>query len=318
MSKNPYVFIVGCPRSGTTLLRRLVDAHPQIAITPETQWIPRFFKRQKGISSQGLVTSKLIDRLIGHRRFCLLGIGRDELVALLKARQPISYADFISGVFDLYGLAQGKQLVGDKTSGYVRNLQVLHELWPAARFVHIIRDGRDVCLSVVSWSKADRATGFLKSWRDDPISTAALWWSCNVHFGREVGQKLGAEQYCEIRYELLVAHAAVECAKLCDFLDVPYHDAMPHFYERRPAAATKMEADHAWLPVTSGLRDWRTQMSEVDVARFEAVAGDLLETLSYERAAKNLPLYATRYAHEFRRAFAEDALTKQWRLPQSW
>ena len=318
MSENPYVFIVGCPRSGTTLLRRVVDAHPQIAITPETQWIPRLFKRRKGLSPQGLVTPKLIDKLIAHRRFLLLGIGRDELVTLLKVREPISYADFVGGLFDLYGKARGKQLVGDKTSGYVRNLRALHELWPAARFVHVIRDGREVCLSVMSWSKVDRATGFFQSWDDDPVSTAALWWACNVRFGREIGQMLGPKLYYEIRYDLLVAHPAEECAKLCDFLDVHYSDAMPKFYENRPAVADEVEADHAWLPITSGLREWRSQMSELDVARFEAAAGDLLENLGYERAAKNLQPYAVQYAYEFRRAFAEDARSKHWRLPQCW
>ncbi len=318
MSENPYVFIVGCPRSGTTLLRRLVDAHPQIAITPETQWIPRFFTRRKGLSPQGLVTPKLIDKLVAHRRFFLLGIERDELVALLKSRQPISYADFVGGIFDLYGRARGKEWVGDKTSGYVRNLRVLHELWPAARFVHIIRDGRDVCLSVMSWSKADRATGFFQSWDHDPVSTAALWWSCNVHFGREVGQTLEKKKYYEIRYDLLVANPAEECAKLCEFLAVPYHDFMPQFHEHRPAVSAEIEADHAWMPVTSGLRDWRSQMSAVDVQRFEASAGDLLESLGYERAATSLQPAALQYAREFRRAFAQDAHSKPWRLPQCW
>jgi hypothetical protein len=89
MSENPYLFIVGCPRSGTTLLRRMVDAHPEIAITPETQWIPRFFKRRKGITPDGLVTPKVIDKLLEHRRFHLLGIGRDDLARLIGGGEPV-------------------------------------------------------------------------------------------------------------------------------------------------------------------------------------------------------------------------------------
>ena len=53
---NPYVFVVGCPRSGTTLFRHILDARPQIAITPEAHWIPRFFEERRGLTAEGVVT----------------------------------------------------------------------------------------------------------------------------------------------------------------------------------------------------------------------------------------------------------------------
>lgn len=316
--ENPYLFIVGCPRSGTTLLRRMVAAHREIAITPETQWIPRLFKRQKGLTPEGLVTPKVIDRLLEHRRFHLLGIGREDLEKLISPGEPVSYASFVGRIFDLYGKANRKRLVGDKTSGYVRNIRVLHALWPEARFVHIIRDGRDVALSVMNWSKAHRATGFFRTWAEDPVSTAALWWTCNVRFGREGSEGLGPRLYHEVRYESLLADPAGECAKLCAFLGVPYDDAMPRYHERRPAVAPDLDADHQWLPLTSGLRDWRSQMPAEAVERFEAAAGDLLDDLHCERAAPNPRPEAMRYAREFRRTFAEDARSLGWRLPECW
>jgi hypothetical protein len=200
----------------------------------------------------------------------------------------------------------------------VRNVRVLHTLWPNARFIHIIRDGRDVCLSVMTWSKADRATGFFRTWAEDPVSTAALWWMCNVRHGREEGEPLGQHLYHEICYESLVTDPAKECAKLCAFLGVPYDDAMPRYHEHRPTVAPGLEADHAWLPLTPGLRNWRSQMPAEDVERFEAAAGDLLDDLGYDRAAPNLRPEAMRYAHELRRAFIEDARSRRWRLPERW
>ena len=59
---NPFVFIVGCPRSGTTLLQRMVDAHSQIAIVPETHWIARWFEKRKGLTPEGFVRAKLIPK----------------------------------------------------------------------------------------------------------------------------------------------------------------------------------------------------------------------------------------------------------------
>ncbi len=148
IAQNPYFFIVGCKRSGTTLLRRVVNAHPQIAVSREMHWIPKWFEQRRGLTPEGLVTGKLVSRLLAYRKFSRLGVGGEELERLIGSDEPISYSSFVTGIFDLYGEGQGKRLVGAKEPGSVRNLRTLHDLWPAARFVHLIRDGRDVCLSI--------------------------------------------------------------------------------------------------------------------------------------------------------------------------
>ena len=87
---NPYVFIVGCPRSGTTLLRRLVDAHPHIAIIHQSRFIPNFFERRRGLTSEGLVTTKLVDRLLEARGVKNLETNRELLKSLVEAEEPLS------------------------------------------------------------------------------------------------------------------------------------------------------------------------------------------------------------------------------------
>src|SRR3989442_8404264 len=231
--QNPFLFIVGCPRSGTTLLQRIVNAHPQIAITPETHWIPRWFNRRKGLTAEGLVTPKLVSKLLEYHKFPKLQIGREQLESLLGSGEPVSFPSFVSGIYDLYGKAQGKPLVGDKTPDYVRSIPTLHALWARAKFVHLIRDGRDVCLSTMSWSKVRKGAGRFATWMVDAVATTALWWEWNVRLGREIGSSLGPELYYEMRYESLVADPAHECAALCAFLGVPYNDAMLRFHEGR-------------------------------------------------------------------------------------
>ena len=145
---NPYVFIVGCPRSGTTLFRHILDAHPTITITPEAHWIPKWFEERKGLTREGMVTPELIPQLLEHPKFALLRIGRAELLTLVKDGRPVDYASFVTGIFDLYGKAKAKELAGNKTPDSVRRMGTLHTLWPQARFIHLIRDGRDVALSL--------------------------------------------------------------------------------------------------------------------------------------------------------------------------
>jgi len=315
---EPFVFLVGCARSGTTLLQRIVDAHPQIAVTPELHWITDRFKNGSWMAPEGEVTAELLATLTEHKRFRQLECSRQEFAGLLEAGRPVSYPTFLNRLFALYGRKKGKPLVGNKTPAYVRRLPLFHQIWPGAKFVHIIRDGRDVCLSVLNWYHADRTAGRYSTWAEDPVSTTALWWERKVRLGQQGGESLPPDLYYEISYESLVHQPAEECAKLCAFLGVPYEEKMLRFHEGRTRNKPGLDAKKAWLPITPGLRDWRTQMPPADQERFEAVAGDLLDELGYPRAFPRPSAEVAERAARFRASFTEEMLREEEELPQSW
>jgi sulfotransferase family protein len=317
-SPNPFVFLVGCPRSGTTLLRRMLDAHPEVAITPETHWIPELLDRRAERDVNGAVTKEMVQALSTHRKFARLGIMAGELEALASEGQAQSYSSFVSRVFDLYGRKHGKSLVGDKTPGYVRKIAILNALWPRAGYVHLVRDGRDVCLSVLGWDRAERITGRFRTWVDDPVSTVALWWEWNVLLGREAGQRLGSGLYLEVGYEVLVVRPEHACGELCDFLELVYDDSMVRYHEGRTKTKSGLDAKHAWLPPTPGLRDWRSEMESTDLERFEAVAGSLLDELGYERAVSHPRLEAETKASRMRNSFIDELRSRRRPIPRSW
>ena len=122
------------------MVQRMVNAHPAIAITPESHWIPRLYAKAWALTPEGSVKPKLIRRLLGHPKFARLKISPEEIERLAGNGKPITYATLVSRIFDVYGERQGKPLVGDKTPDYVRSIETLHNLWPDARFVHVIRD----------------------------------------------------------------------------------------------------------------------------------------------------------------------------------
>jgi hypothetical protein len=318
---NPYVFVVGCARSGTTLLKRVLNAHPQMAITKETHWIPHLYRDRVGLTADGMVTRELLAKLFEDRRFVRLGIDEAELEKLLARGKPVSYADFVTGIFNAYGRAEGKPFVGDKTPIYGLEIELLHHLWPTAKFVHLIRDGRDVCLSVRNWKRKAGATGLeenFATWADDPVLTAAVWWKWRVRLTREAGEPLGSDLYYEVRYEALVNRPADECARLCDFLGVPYEESMLRFYEGRSRDDPGLSSKRAWLPITPGLRDWRTQMTPEDTERFEAAAGNLLDELGYDRAVLGPRPAALERAGRIRDLFVEEAEVRGRGLPVHW
>ncbi|MDQ7013379.1 MAG: sulfotransferase [Planctomycetota bacterium] len=284
----PLVFVVGCPRSGTTMLERMLDAHRDLAMAHETHWITKYGKRRRDVSRRGIVGADMLDRLYADRRFVRMAPERECLEKLL-ASQPTDYATFVRLVYDLYRRERAKAHVGDKsTGGYLRNLSRLHKICPASRVIHLIRDGRDVCLSMLTWPKARRAAGRHRLWEIDPVAATAVWWRWHVRSGIEDGRKLGDHVYREYRYEQLVADPSGQCAEICQYLGLAPDAGMAAFYQGRSEPATGRSANASWLAPTPGLRDWRTQMPDESIEMFEAIAGDTLAELGYERGVAQI------------------------------
>jgi Sulfotransferase family len=313
---NPFLFIVGCPRSGTTLLRRMVDAHPRIAIASEIGWIADRYEQRGGITPDGFVKPELLAWLAerGFGRYSPLPVSAEELEDLQRQEPLPAYADFVGWLFDRYGEKWDKDLVGNKTVDYVRRIPTLHALWPRAKFVHLIRDGRDVCLSVLGWRRAAKLAQRFATWESDPVATASLWWEWHVRLGREAGAELDSDLYYELRYEALVADPEAECRALCTFLGVAYDDAMPNFYEGQTKADGSLDAKHGWLPATPGLRDWGTQMPPPDLEAFEAVAGDLLAELGYARGSAGPTAELLERTEVLRERFEGRPLPRSWQV----
>jgi hypothetical protein len=314
---NPYVFFVGCSRSGTTLLRRIGDAHPELAVAPEQHWLPRYWEWRIALTPEGLVTRNLLDMLLADRRFAGLKLPFKRVAELVE-HGPMHYTRFVTDLFDLYGQVKGKRLVGEKTPKYVRYLPTLNELWPHAKVVHLIRDGRDIALSLLEWDKAERNVGRFPTWDEDRITTAALYWEWNVRLGREASVLLGPKRYYELRYESLVTDPELETRRLCDFLGLAHDPAMLRFYEGRAKSKPGLSAKKAWQPITAGVRNWRAQMNTEDLMRFETAAGGLLDELGYERPPVDASDDRLARAARLREAFDGYARSAGWRVPGAW
>lgn len=309
---NPYLFVVGCSRSGTTLLKRMIDAHPEVAIPLESHWITKYYRQGRGLSSRGYVRPRIIRSLQKQKKFGSLSLADDELEAILGNDRKLAFPDFVSQVYDLYGARQGKRLVGDKTPPYTREILLLHRLFPKSRFVHIFRDGRNVALSVLSWKRARVTVGRIGTFREDPVTTVALWWEWYVRLGREAGRLLGPETYTEVCYEHLLDAQEAECRRLCAFLGLEFDPGMLSYHEGRISDDPGLDAKAAWLPPTKGLRDWTTAMSDEDVLKFEAAAGELLTELGYPRRYPSPPEHVLRHAADLRARFDGRPLPTVW------
>ncbi len=264
-------FIVGCSRSGTTLLRLLLRSHPNLEIPSESHFIPLLY-RAFGNPSSDEEAWRMARRILKHPRVVFWNITAEK--------QDFSGCRSFSGVtrrlFEICAQKQGKPRWGDKTPEYVREIPLLVQLFPDAQVIHIVRDGRDVALS---WLRA--------GYHPRNLYMAASGWRERVTRGRSDGALLPADTYFELRYEGLLADPEATMRRVCEFLNETYDPAVlrPHVVpsERESLAAARGE----WHQPLTGviLRDnagkWKSRMSLRQRALFESVAGDLLDELGY-------------------------------------
>ena len=283
---NPCLFVVGCPRSGTTLLQRMLDAHPLLTVANDTHFIARAvsavapdWRDEPGALEAA--DTRLREWSRAYRRFPRLGL---DAAAVERAAAPRDgYARFVGRLYDELAVSRTKPFAGEKTPDYVSHLPLLHALFLDARFIHIVRDGRDVALSLLEWATPSKGPGRIPLWSRDPMAVCALWWRRGVEAGRRDGAELGAGRYLEVRYEELVASPERGLREIASFLDLPFAEEMLTFNRGRERRDSGRSAKSAWLGPTSGLRDWRRQMDAENIELFEALAGETLGSAGYVR-----------------------------------
>jgi hypothetical protein len=286
MDRMPFPFVVGSVRSGTTMLRLMLNRHPELAIPGEAYFPVQLWpRRQRYLGPAGFDMQLLTDDLLedpDHPDFRdNWGLDPEYVRAELPRRRADDYPDALRRVYELYAEAHGKPRYGNKTPVFVRRMGMLTEMFPEATFVHLIRDGRDVAMSMLE-----------QAWGPTRLTDAAALWKHLVEEGRSGGARLGSQRYLEVRYEELVADPESTLERVCAHIGVApspemlrYHeDALDHLPPRVHHLDQRLTR-----PPTAGLRDWRRAMSAADLETFEAIAGDLLEELGYETASVRGP-----------------------------
>lgn len=285
----PAPFIVGSPRSGTTLLRLMVDAHRSVAIPPETGFITpllRAYGTERALRRSVFVTMTRY----GWEDF---GIPPADLQSALAQIEPFSVGAAIRCFYQLYAARFGKPRWGNKTPLHCLYMRAIEQLLPEAHFIHIIRDGRDVALSL-------RERWFAPG---NDMTTLAAYWRRNVATAQAQGRR--CRHYLELRYEDLVLDTSGVLERVCAFLALDYDAGMLQYYGRAAerlqehgdqvvpslghvvTRADRLAAHSRTLtpPDPSRLSVWRQTMRVAERREFERVAGPLLASLGYDVGA---------------------------------
>ena len=263
------VFLVGMPRSGTKLLRDLLNRHPEIAIFPnESHFFPSFVRdgSKYGDLSRRESFGKLYadlaqTRFVRRIRAAGIEIDADQWFARLRGSEP---GHVLDALFECYAELAGTRIVGDKTPEYVTQVPLLSRLFPQAKFVHIIRDPRDYVISMrKAWGKS--------------LPRAVQRWKDGIRkFQRDA--RVCRTAFVEVRYEDLISDPRAVLTGVCTFLGVPFRDEMLTL--ERPSENLG-DTQGATVIVSDNFGKWRRELGAAEVRRVESIAGELMRELGY-------------------------------------
>ncbi len=272
MADNAPFFVVGAGRSGTTLLRLILTGHSRLHIPPET-WFLRPLLRDFPLT--GVLTQpqfeRAIDTMVRHERWPDMNLPEDDLRRQAAAlSQPT-----LSGLIDLAYRhlldASGKQRLGDKTPHYFAIVPELATLYPGARFIHLVRDGRDVA---ISWIDAGWQRYYEPGFE---------WPAAMAHLRRD--HAAFPDRVLAVRYEDLLRQPAEIARRICAFLGEAFEPAMLDWQDRTGLVASRDQHLHARLqrPISDdAIGVWRHRLSAVECFAVEACLHRELAQNDYE------------------------------------
>lgn len=251
-------FIVGCGRSGTTLLRVMLDSHDDVAVPPESLFIPDYLRSDKP-------APVLRQALLREYEIREWGLAASEA----DLADCDDGAALIARIHELYAHSKGKKRWGQKTPRLVRHGRLLKQHFPGARFIHVVRDPRAVANSLMR-SNVHRSNALY----------AARRWNNDVAAGLEL------EPVLTVAYEALVTDPEPELKRICEFLGLDYSPSMLSYTQKSVDYSAFYQDIHKKLadkPDPNRINAWRDKMDPRDIAVVESQLAVEIEPLGYER-----------------------------------
>ena len=283
---KPPIFIIGNPRSGTTLLRLMLTCHKNIVIPPECGFLVWLAEHHADWAwDEKRLVERFIPDLFACRKIETWEFNRGELVGYMMRHQPQTYAALVSCVYEFYGINRGRSFTrwGDKNTWYIQHIPEIRAIFPRAVFIHIVRDGRDIACSYRDIASRKLVGPYAPKFPTD-IEDIATEWVANLRLAG-LAKKQGP--ILEVRYEDLVRETRQELLALCRRLDEEFDPQMLYYYQFNLREILEPASFLPWKektiePLTaSPIGRYKHQLSLEDQEAFVAIAGAALRNYGY-------------------------------------
>lgn len=300
-------FIVGSDRSGTTLLRLIVNQHSQLSVPAET-WFLIDLVDEFGLDQtlDAAAVERAIEIVKAKGRWKNFSV-TDAQFAEIVRHAPMGLAEFFDRLMTYEIEGTGKPVWVDKSPEYVLHLDWLAPLFPEARFIHISRDGRDVFESLQP-----------RRWRGRTPWRIGQYWAACIDSADRARSALPADRWLWIKYEDLVLDLDVTVKQVCAFLGVAFEPAMLDFHESAAGNVPEqslVKGFHKKLlrpPAATDVYRWKRAKPRAQMTMFEAVVDHQLARAGYEQRVRFVPFWRGIARVQHVMSSASSSLSKRW------
>ncbi|PHR74604.1 MAG: hypothetical protein COA67_00585 [Lutibacter sp.] len=279
------IFILGNPRSGTSLLRLMLDSHSNICIPPESHFF--LWLENKYGEWNNLLLDNYIEDLFNSTKFETWNINKDNLKLFLTDKNVLDYSHLNSLIYYFYSLKTNNDIVywGDKNSLWKEKLYKIKEYYPDAYYIYIIRDGRDVACSYKNLHKREIKSKYAPKLPQD-ISVIANSWVNNNNYVENYLKLINSKNIVQIKYEDLIKEPKKTLVSVLNMLKLDYMDKQLKYY-KRPKNDIEPELFFDWKeklmqpPLTSNIGKYKKELSSNEIELFNNLAKEVLEKYSY-------------------------------------
>lgn len=263
------VFIGGCGRSGTTLMGAILGTHTECICTPESQFKIDMYHFVK--QSRNPDFMDVLNRITKLRRFRFWGFDIDQ--KSFQSENISTYSELLLWIVKRYAEKTGKRnprIWIDHTPANIRHTKIIFELFPDARLIHLVRDGRAVAASMIPLD-----------WGPNTIDNAAKFWKKKILLGLEAESKW-QEKVIRVRYEDFIHDTEKILKHICFFLNIDFQPAMTKGTDFRvPIYSSQQHALIGKEPDIRRVNAWERTLNPRQIEIFESISGKILATLGY-------------------------------------
>ena len=286
---NRMFFVIGNPRSGTTLLRLMLNNHPEVTVPPEcgfAMWLHEIYVNTDFSDMTSI--DDFLEKLSTVKKIETWKINLAELKTFLIKNQPKNYQEIVPLIYRHYAnsINNHPKWLGDKNNFYISYIETIKKLLPDSKQIYIVRDGRDVACSYKDLASKKYDSIYAPNLPSEIKEIATEWLNNNRLIKHEVDN--GA---LLIRYEDLLHSPEVELNKVCEVLGLTYSSQLLNYHinnriqEQEPKEFLQWKSKTLSPPDQGNIGKYRNILTKEEIQTFECIAGELLEEFGYSRVA---------------------------------
>ncbi|WP_157774065.1 sulfotransferase family protein [Pseudoalteromonas atlantica] len=282
------LFIIGSPRSGTTLLRLMLNRHSDITVPPEAGFLTWLYQDYKSFTFSESVILDFVNDLLLTKKIANWGLSETNLKGFLLKTKPNTYSELIDAVYRYYSqniCGKSVKYLGDKNNFFINDIELISSLYPNSMFIQIVRDGRSVAKSYKDLAEK-KIDSINAPNLPSNIPDIARTWMKDINVSKYELSKLNKSRVLTVRFEDLVIQPQSTLEVICTFLNISFDHKMLTYYETTEGEGLEPKEFLAWKeknkkPILDNEAFKYKMLSEDEFLEFTKIASKELSLYGY-------------------------------------